>query len=284
MNVRTTTYVILACLAAGFTTRADEQNVLKDDREKASYAIGLNLGNNLKRQEIDADYDALIRGLKDARAGGPTLLNETEARAALAKFQQEFAAKQQEKRRQLAAKNKQQGEVFLAENKNKPGVITLTNGLQYKVLKDGDGPSPKPEDSVTVNYRGTTIDGAEFDSSAKLGKPALFRVSNIFPGWAEALSLMKTGAKWQLFIPSQLAYGEAGKPPVIGPNATLLLEVELLAVHPPPPPAAVAPGQQLTSDIIKVPSLEEMKKGAQIETIKPEEFEKLQKQPGAEKK
>ena len=275
MNMRATTIVTLAGIIAATGLRAEDVKTFKDDKEKASYAVGLNLGNNWKRQDIELDYDQVLRGLKDTRDGKP-LLNDQEAAEVLKKFQQELFAKQQEKRRLAGEKNKKEGEAFLAENKNKPGIITMTNGLQYKVITEGTGEIPKPEDMVTVNYRGTLIDGTEFDSSAKAGKPATFRVTGVIRGWTEALKQMKAGSKWQLFIPPDLAYGEFGKPPSITPNATLLFDLELLSIQPPPPPPA--PPAPLTSDIIKVPSLEEMKKGAKIETIKAEDVEKLQKQ------
>ncbi|MCC6820919.1 MAG: FKBP-type peptidyl-prolyl cis-trans isomerase, partial [Verrucomicrobia subdivision 3 bacterium] len=169
---------------------------------------------------------------------------------------------------------------FLAENKAKPGIVTLPSGLQYKVVTEGAGEMPKAEDTVSVNYRGTFVDGTEFDSSAKTGKPATFRVGGVIKGWTEALTHMKTGAKWELFIPYDLAYGEMCRPPGIPPAATLLFDVELLSIQPPAPPAP--PAAPLTSDIIKVPSLEEMKKGAKIETIKADEVDKLQKPAAAQ--
>jgi FKBP-type peptidyl-prolyl cis-trans isomerase FklB len=278
---------ILAGLSATTGLQAEDTNVFKSDKEKVSYAVGVNLGTTWKQQGIDLDFDQLLKGLKDATSGQP-LLNEQEVRAVLEKYRQEMIAKQQEKRRLEGEKNKQVGEEFLAENKTKPGVITLTNGLQYKVLTDGTGDIPKPEDTVTVNYRGTFIDGNEFDSSAKAGRPYTTRVTGgVIRGWTEALTRMKVGSKWQLFIPPDLAYGEMGRGS-IPPNTTLLFDVELISIQPPAPPVQSTP---LTSDIIKVPSLEEMKKGAKIETIKAEDVEKLVKeqqqqqgQPKPEKK
>ena len=272
---KTTLFAILAAWLVTTGLRAGEAQPFKDEKDKASYAIGLNFGRSWKQQDIELNYDELLRGLKDTQEGGKPLLTEQETREVLNKFQQELVAKRQEKQRVLGEKNKKEGEAFLAENKNKPGVITLTNGLQYKVITEGNGDIPKPEDTVTVNYRGTLIDGTEFDSSAKTGRPATFRVTGVIPGWTEALKRMKVGSKWQLFIPPELAYRERGGGPLIGPNATLLFDVELLSIQPPPPPATNAP---LTSDIIKVPSLEEMKKGAKIETIKAEDVERLQKE------
>jgi FKBP-type peptidyl-prolyl cis-trans isomerase FklB len=278
MNTKTTALTILAILTTTGVLHADGTNSpFKDDKEKASYAIGLNFGSNWKRQEIEVDYDAFVRGLKDAE-NDKKLLTEDEVRSTISKFSQELEAKRQEKRRQLGEKNKKDGEAFLAANKDKPGVITSASGLQHKILAEGSGDSPKAEDTVTVNYRGTLIDGTEFDSSAKNGRPASFRVDGVIRGWTEALTEMKPGAKRQLFIPSSLAYGEFGRPPQIGPNSTLIFEIELVSIQTAPPRAP------LTSDIIKVPSLDEMKKGAKIETIKAEDLEKLQKQEQEKKK
>lgn len=272
MNMKSTAFAALAIITTTGLLRADESKAFTNELDKVSYAIGVNIGSNWKRQDVAVDYDYLVRGLKDGVSDGAKLLTEEEIRETLGKYQRELMAKQQEKMRLAAEKNKKEGEAFLAANKAKPGVVTTESGLQYKILAAGEGDSPKPEDTVSVNYRGTLIDGTEFDSNANQGKPASFRVNGVIRGWTEALTLMKPGAKWELTIPSELAYGEAGSPPRIGPNAPLIFEVELLSFHAPPKPAP------LTSDIIKVPSLEEMKKGAKIETIKAEDLEKLQKQ------
>jgi len=281
MKSKTTAILALTALTAAVGLAGEPASSFKDDKEKASYAVGLNMGGTWKRQDIELDYEALLRGLNDARQEGKALLNEQEIREVLNKFQQDIFAKQKLKRQQLGEKNKGEGDAFLADNKGKAGVITLPSGLQYKVITDGSGSIPKSDDIVEVNYRGTLIDGTEFDSSAKAGKPATFRVNGVIKGWTEALGLMKAGSKWQLFIPPNLAYAEAGSGQKIGPNATLLFDLELVSVQPAPPPAAPAP--PLTSDIIKVPSLEEMKKGAKIETIKAEDVEKLQKQAQEQK-
>jgi FKBP-type peptidyl-prolyl cis-trans isomerase FklB len=281
MNTKAIALMILTGLVAAPGLRAEE-TAPKSDKDKTSYALGAFYGADWKRREIevsDLNFEELVRAMKTALAGEKAALTDQELKEALNKFQQELSAKQQEKRRVAGEKNKAEGEKFLAENKDKPGVMTLPSGLQYKVATEGAGDPPKPEDSVTVNYRGTLIDGTEFDSSAKRGQPATFRVGGVIPGWTEALTKMKPGAKWQLFIPSNLAYGERGNAS-IAPNATLLFDVELVSIQPPPPPAA--PAAPLTSDIIKVPSLEEMKKGAKIETIKAEDVEKLQKQQQAQ--
>lgn len=291
MNTKPVIYTLLTVLLTAGAARAEETNKFKNDLERVSYAIGADTGNRLRQSEIEIDPDILMRGLKDAKAGGTLLLTDQEMRDTFNKLRQEIMAKQQEKQRiqaeklkEQGEKNKVEGEAFLTANKTKPGVITLPNGLQYKVLAEGSGESPKAEDTVEVNYRGTLIDGTEFDSNAKAGKPYTTPANRVIKGWTEALTRMKPGAKWQLFIPSDLAYGERGSPPKIAPHATLLFDVELLSFKPAPPPAPAPAAQPLTSDIIKVPSLEEMKKGAKIETIKAEDVEKLQKQSQPEKK
>ena len=203
---------------------------LKTDKEKISYSIGMDIGGNLKRGSVEVDPDLLARGLKDSYGGGKTILTEDQARQALEEFQKALMAKQAEAMKILSEKNRADGERFLAENAKKEGVKVLPSGLQYKEITPGTGKSPKTDDTVTTHYKGTLIDGTEFDSSYKRGQPATFPVSGVIPGWTEALQLMKEGAKWQLFVPSDLAYGERGAGQVIGPNATLIFEVELLAV------------------------------------------------------
>src|SRR6185295_18886277 len=286
MMIMKTTVTTLAAALLASSALADETNQLKNDFEKTSYAIGQNIGMAWKQQEIDVDYGILVRGIKDAKAGSASLLTEAETRDVINKLRQDIMAKQQEKQKQAAEerrkqgeKNKADGESFLAANKTKPGVITLPSGLQYKIVAEGSGASPKAEDTVDVNYRGTLVDGTEFDSNAKSGQPYSTPANHVIKGWTEALTRMKTGAKWQLFIPADLAYAERGFLPKIGPNCVLIFDVELISFKSaPPPPPPPPPAQPLTSDIIKVPSLEEMKKGAKIETIKAEDVEKLQKQ------
>ncbi|OHE54750.1 MAG: peptidylprolyl isomerase [Thermodesulfovibrio sp. RBG_19FT_COMBO_42_12] len=209
---------------------AEEKPALKDQKDKVSYSIGMDIGNNLKKQSIDIDPDILAQGIKDTFSGGRTLLTEQEFRDTLTAFQIELRAKQIERTKELAEKNKTEGESFLAENKKKEGVITLPSGLQYKIVKEGTGETPKLEDTVTVNYRGTLIDGTEFDSSYRRGQPATFSVKGVIAGWTEALQLMKVGSKWQLFVPSNLAYGERGAGRDIEPNATLIFDIELLSI------------------------------------------------------
>jgi FKBP-type peptidyl-prolyl cis-trans isomerase FklB len=206
---------------------AQENLVLKNQKEKMSYIIGMDIGNSLKKQGIDIDTNILIKGVKDAFAGAKSILSEQEIRETMTAFQKETQAKRDE----ISKKSKKEGEVFLAENMKKDGIKTLPSGLQYKVIKAGDGKKPKLTDTVTAHYRGTLIDGTEFDSSYKRGKPANFSVSGVIPGWTEALQLMEEGAKWELFIPPNLAYGERGAGNMIGPNATLIFEIELISIQ-----------------------------------------------------
>lgn len=218
---------LVALSGASFAADAPE---LKTDKEKISYSIGMDIGGNLKRGSVEVDPDLLAKGLKDSYGGGKTVLTEDQARQTLADFQKAMMAKQAETMKKLSEKNKADGEKFLAENAKKEGVKVLPSGLQYKELTPGTGKSPKTTDTVTTHYKGTLIDGTEFDSSYKRGQPATFPVSGVISGWTEALQLMKEGAKWQLFVPAGLAYGEKGAGQVIGPNATLIFEVELLTV------------------------------------------------------
>jgi FKBP-type peptidyl-prolyl cis-trans isomerase len=215
-------------------------------------------------------------------AGNPSKLTDQQVQEAIGNYRKEAMAKRDEERRKSAEKNRKAGEAFLAENKTKPGIKTLevkladgtTAEMQYKVITEGTGAVPKTNDSVSVNYKGTLIDGKEFDSSAKHGgQPAKFQVNRVVRGWTEALSRMKAGSKWELYVPSTLAYGDQGSGPTIEPGSTLIFEVELVGAEAPPPPPP--PAQPLTSDIIRVPSAEELKKGAKIEVIKPEDLEKL---------
>jgi FKBP-type peptidyl-prolyl cis-trans isomerase len=205
--------------------------VLKTQKDKISYALGMNFGTNLGRQFVDVDPTILLQGLKDGLAGSKSLLTEEEARALLTQLQEDLRKQQAEKAQHIGGTNKAEGEAFLAANKTKEGVVTLPSGLQYKILKQGAGPKPSASDSVVCNYRGTLIDGKEFDSSYKRGQPATLPVGGVIKGWTEALQLMPVGSKWQLFLPSDLAYGERGAGTDIGPNATLIFEVELLSIQ-----------------------------------------------------
>jgi len=219
--------VIVGILLLVSQVNAQENLVLKSQKEKVSYIIGMEIGSNLKKQLADVDSTILAKGIQDALTNRKPLLTEQEIQETMAAFQKEMMVKQTE----VAKKNKAEGEAFLSENKKKEGVKALPSGLQYKVIKAGTGKKPKSNDTVTAHYRGTLINGTEFDSSYKRGQPVSFQVSGVIPGWTEALQLMEVGAKWQLFIPSNLAYGEQGAGRDIGPNATLIFEVELVSIQ-----------------------------------------------------
>jgi len=210
-------------------TESQSSSPLKTDKEKRSYAIGMDLGNKLRKQSVDVDSDILIQGYKDALAGDKTLLTDEEVHAIFVQLGAEIRKAQETKMQQAGEANKKEGEAFLADNKNKPGVVALPSGLQYKILTEGTGTKPTAGDTVVCNYRGTLINGKEFDSSYKRGQPATFPVGGVIKGWTEALQLMPAGSKWQLFIPSDMAYGARG-PGDIGPNATLIFEVELISI------------------------------------------------------
>jgi FKBP-type peptidyl-prolyl cis-trans isomerase FklB len=236
--------VIIYLSAVGIVSLglAQDKPQLKDQKDKASYSIGYDIGDTFKKQKIEVNVDALVAGLKESLAGKEAALPKEEREKTLQAFQKEMMEKQVAASKEAAEKNKAEGDKFLAENKKKDGVKTTASGLQYKVIKEGSGASPKETDTVVTNYRGTLIDGTEFDSSYKRNEPASFPVNRVIKGWTEALQLMKPGAKYQLFIPSSLAYGERGAGQVIGPNATLIFDVELLSIKPPEPPSTVAPG------------------------------------------
>jgi FKBP-type peptidyl-prolyl cis-trans isomerase FklB len=205
--------------------------VLKTDKEKESYAIGMSVGKSLKKDDVEIDSHILLRGLKDTLAGGRTLLSDEEAKAAMTTLQGDLRKRQEAKLQMLGETNKHEGEAFLAANQTQEGVVTLADGLQYKILKEGDGPKPTASDSVVCNYRGTLLNNQEFDSSYKRGQPATFPVSGVIKGWTEALQLMPVGSKWQIFVPSELAYGGRGAGADIGPNSTLVFEIELLSIQ-----------------------------------------------------
>ncbi len=217
---------------------------LTTEKDKQSYAIGLNVGKSLHRDDIAIDPKFVLQGLQDAMAGGPVLLTDDEIKTVMTDLQTKVRAQQEAKREALAEGNKKEGAAFLAANATKPGVVTLPSGLQYKILTPGTGPKPTATDSVICNYRGTLLNNTEFDSSYKRGQPATFPVTGVIKGWTEALQLMPVGSKWQLFIPADLAYGERGREP-IGPNATLVFDLELMSIAPKTPPAET-PGAPAT--------------------------------------
>ena len=211
-------------------TKATTMVTLKTQKDKESYAMGMNLGTRLKRDGMTLDSALVAKGMRDAMAGGKTVMTEDEARAALQQFNQEIGQKMDAKAKVEGAGNRKAGEAFLAANKAKPGVVTLPDGLQYKILKEGNGAKPAATDSVTCNYRGTTIDGKEFDSSYKRGQPATFPLQAVIKGWTEALQLMPVGSKWELYIPADMAYGDHPPSADIAPGSTLIFEVELLSI------------------------------------------------------
>ena len=226
-------YVIVIILSIAFLSgvcHAQQKLELKDQKDKESYSLGYQFGQSLKSQGIDINLDIYGSGIRDAFSGKEPQMSQEEIRATLTSLQQRVMAAQQKELKEMAAKNLNESKKFLAENQKKEGIKTLPSGLQYKVLTEGSGEMPKAEDTVTINYKGTLIDGTEFDSSYKRGQPATFQVKGVIKGWTEALQLMKQGAKWQLFIPPDLAYGERGAGRDIGPNATLIFEVELLTI------------------------------------------------------
>jgi FKBP-type peptidyl-prolyl cis-trans isomerases 1 len=280
MNIRPK-LILAAGLAVSLSQplrAADEKSDFKDDKEKASYAIGMYFGNQIKRGNMEVDVDTVNNAMRDVLAGKTLKLNDQQAQEAIRTYQMA-------EQKRVADKNKQEGEAFLAANKSKPGVKThevkLADGstleMQYKVITEGTGEIPKSNDVVQVNYRGTLTSGKEFDSSAKHGgQPSKFPVTRVVRGWTEALEMMKVGSKWELYLPAALAYGDRGFPPDIAPGAALIFEMELVGIEPPAPPPA--PAQPLTSDIIRVPSAEELKKGAKIEVLKPEDVEKAKKE------
>ncbi len=206
---------------------------LTTQKDKASYAIGLNIGKSMRKDSVDVDPSILLRGMKDGLADAKPLLTDEEAKAAMTALQADLRAKHDAKVEEEAEANEKAGDAFLAENKTKDGVVTLPSGLQYKVLVAGTGPKPTATDTVVCNYKGALIDNTEFDSSYKRGQPATLPVSGIIKGWTEALELMPVGSKWQLFVPPDLAYGpRGGAGGAIGPNATLVFEVELMSIQP----------------------------------------------------
>lgn len=268
------------CVCAQQSTTQTNASPFANDTEKLSYAIGMNVADFCKRVEIEPNLDVITRAIRDSfNTNQPTLLTEQEMRATMMQAQQRAREKMEQRRKQQAAENKQQAEQFLATNKTAPGVVVTASGLQYKVIKEGNGPVPGPNDTVTVNYVGKLLDGTEFDNSYKRGQPFTTPVNRgIIKGWIEALQMMKVGSKWELYVPPELGYGEFGRPG-IPPNSLLIFEIELITNSPAQTQPHTASSPPVTSDIIKVPSLEELKKGAKIEIIKAEDVEKeIQKQ------
>jgi len=215
----------------GQKNEKDEKQIFETQKDKVSYSIGWDIGNSFKKQSIDINPDILLKGINDNLSGKNPQMDEKQMGETLMNFQKEMMAKRTEAQKKIGEKNKKEGEEFLGKNKSNKGVVSLPSGLQYRVIKEGTGKIPKLNDTVVVHYKGTLIDGAEFDSSYKRGEPAKFPVSGIIRGWTEALQLMKVGSKWELFIPSHLAYAERGAGDIIGPNTTLIFTVELLGIE-----------------------------------------------------
>jgi len=218
-------FVVLAGSAA-----ASDEPVFKDEKAKTSYALGVETGHRLEGTPVELDAELVSRGVKDALRGDKTLLSEEELKALLAALRVELRTRHEQALKQLGEKNKKEAEAFLAENKARAGVVTLESGLQYRILKAAEGARPTADDTIVCHYRGTFIDGREFDSSLGRKEPATFAIKGMIRGWSEALPLMPVGSEWQLFVPPSLAYGERGARGRIGPNATLVFEVELLSI------------------------------------------------------
>jgi FKBP-type peptidyl-prolyl cis-trans isomerase FklB len=257
------------------------------DKDKLSYAIGFNIAGSIKRESFEVDVDTVATAMKDVLGGRPTRLNETEVKQIMTQFQQAMRAKQSAEHEKTLAENKAKGDEYMAQNAKAVGVTTLPNGIQYKVLKEGTGDMPKTNESVTVAYKGHLIDGTVFDQNEHFNTPVTGRT---IKGWSAILPMMKTGSKWEITIPPDMAYAARGFPPKIGPNCTLVFEMELLAIAPPSsPPTSAKPGSPplaqtpitgpvppsppgaatpvVSGQIIKVPSAEDLKKGAKIEVI-----------------
>ena len=227
-------YMVMIVLATALLispVHAGDKPEIKEEKDKISYSIGFQVGSDFKRQGVELDPEMLTKGVQDALTEAEPAMTREDMSSTLADLRKKVMAAQQEEMKKAGEKNLAEGKAFLAENGKKDGVKTTESGLQYKVMNEGEGDPPKATDTVTVNYRGTLIDGTEFDSSYKRGQPATFQLNRVIKGWTEGLQLMKPGAKYQLFIPPELAYGERGAGQVIGPNSTLIFEVELISVE-----------------------------------------------------
>ncbi|MBI2786453.1 MAG: FKBP-type peptidyl-prolyl cis-trans isomerase [Legionella longbeachae] len=217
-------------LAMSTAMAATDANSLVTDKDKLSYSIGADLGKNFKNQGIDINPDALAKGMQDGMSGAQLILTEQQMKDVLNKFQKDLMAKRSTEFNKKADENKSKGDAYLSTNKSKPGVVVLPSGLQYKVIDTGSGNKPGKSDTVTVEYTGTLIDGTVFDSTEKNGKPATFQVSQVIPGWTEALQLMPAGSTWEVYVPSDLAYGARSVGGPIGPNETLIFKIHLISV------------------------------------------------------
>ncbi len=231
MNMKRITAAVMGLTMSSAVLALDSTTTLTTDIDKLSYSIGADLGKNFKRQGIEINPAAMSKGLQDGSAGGATLLTDDQMKEVLNKFQHDLIAKRQADFTKQAEDNKAKGEAFLTQNKAKEGVTVLASGLQYKIIKAGSGVKPSKDDTVTVDYTGHLIDGQVFDSSEKTGKPATFKVSQVIPGWTEALQLMPAGSTWEVYIPSGLAYGPRSVGGPIGPNETLIFQIHLISVQ-----------------------------------------------------
>lgn len=224
----------LVAAAMGFamsSAMAADVTTLKTDADKLSYSIGSDLGKNFKRQSIDINPAAMTQGISDAMGNGKSLMTEEQMKDVLTKFQKDVMAKRSAEFSKKSADNKVVGEKFLTENKAKPGIVVLPSGLQYKIIKNGSGTRPNKDDMVTVEYTGHLINGEVFDSTSKTGKPATFKLSQVIPGWTEALQLMPAGSTWEIYVPASLAYGDRTVGGPIGPNETLIFNIHLISVE-----------------------------------------------------
>ncbi|HTP12977.1 MAG TPA: FKBP-type peptidyl-prolyl cis-trans isomerase [Bacteroidota bacterium] len=228
--MRNVAVCMVVLLMAWSASPAQKKAELKTQKQKASYGIGMNIGKEFKEQFPEVDVEAMVRGFRDALAGTKMAIPQAELDSVMMAFQQDMMQRSSERMATLGAKNLKEGEAYCSENKEKPGVITLPSGLQYRIIKEGTGPKPTPKDTVVCNYRGTLVNGKEFDSSYKHGQPAEFVLGQVIPGWIEALQMMPVGSKWELVVPANLAYGERARSADIGPNSTLLFEIELLGI------------------------------------------------------
>ena len=226
--------IIAASVALASATLPAQNNELESPEDRLSYTIGMDIGESLAGQDMPLDIDIVIQGLRDSFLGEETLLTQEEKQAEREKFIQQRQQQLEQQRSEEARINLEEGQAFLAANAEKEGVTTTESGLQYRVVEAGDGESPDADDRVTVHYRGKLINGVEFDSSYSRGEPATFGLNQVIPGWTEGVQLMRGGATYELFVPSDLAYGEQGRPGPIGPNSTLIFEIELLEVEPRP--------------------------------------------------
>jgi len=232
MKIRWVLAGLIALCAPGLAAAQDDAAASSAPSEgEVSYILGYNLGNNLQSDPFEIDVDRFIKGFKDALGGAEAEMSDEQMQETMMKFQQQMLAQEQERMEKASGENAQKGAAFLEENKQREGVKTTESGLQYEVVEAGEGEKPSADDTVTVHYTGTLIDGTKFDSSRDRGQPATFPVNGVIPGWTEALQLMPVGSNWKLFIPSELAYGQRGAGGVIGPNETLIFDVELIAIE-----------------------------------------------------